>query len=85
MGSFPFADISTSDNMTAEWRSAVRWSEARWRAGWCRLNPPVSLGLSAPAFLPLDDHHDIACESQCTRQRASVAGARGRAVARRLP
>jgi hypothetical protein len=86
MGLFPFADTSIPNHIMSDGSgSAVRWSEAPWRAGWCQPNPPASIRQSAPAYLPLDDHHDIDIDFQCTRRRLGVAGAPVRAVALRLP
>jgi len=56
----------------------VRWSGAHWGAGWWCHNPPTPIRRSAPALLPLDDHHDSDLDSKCTRPR-------GRAAALRLP
>ena len=85
MGSFPFADTNTSVSLSfAPWSDACR-SDVHWHAGWWRPNPPAAVRRSASAFLPLDDHHDIAIDSKCTRRRSGAAGARACAPALRLP
>ena len=78
MGSFPFADSSASNRQSFASGSDVRWSGAHRGAGWWCHNPPTPIRRSAPALLPLDDHHDLDLDSKCTRPG-------GRAAALRLP
>ena len=85
MGLFPLANTGISIPMWSTSGPNARWSEAHRGAGCWRPNPPASVRRSAPASLPIDDHHDIALDSKCLRRRFGAAGARGRAAALRLP
>jgi hypothetical protein len=85
MGSFPFADTSHSIPMWHHDGPTACRSDAQSDAGWWRPGLPPSAGCSAPALLPLDDHHDITIDSKCTRRGFGLAGARAVAFALRLP
>jgi hypothetical protein len=85
MGSFPFADTSTSNLMSFAPGLDAGWSDAHRGAGWWCPNPPALVRRSAAAPLPLDDHHDNDLDSKCTRRRSGAAGARACAAALRLP
>ncbi len=85
MGSSPFADTIHAIHPPLAVGPDAPWSAAYRDAGWWWPNPPAPVGHSAPGFLPLDDHHDIDNETECTRRRRRAAGARARAAALRLP
>ena len=85
MGSFPFAEISHSIPMWHDDVPTARWTDAQWGAGWWCPTPPAPARHSAPALLPLDDHHDIDSDSKCTRRGPGLAGGRAGIFALRLP
>ena len=84
MGSFPFADTGTS-MMSKDGGRSAGWTDANWDAVWWCQSPPALVRHSAPALLPLDEHHDIDLDSKCTRQGPGLAGAQAGAFAFRLP
>lgn len=87
MASFPFADTSHSVFPSPQPDSEAHVPHAHWGTGWWRPNAYAPVRRSAPAFLPLDDHHDIDLDSKCmgTRRRHRAAGVRAYVSALRLP
>ena len=83
MGSFPFADTSTSMLMSKDGSRSAGWTGAHWDAVWWCQTPPAPV--AASALLPLDDHHDIDSDSKCLRRGPDLAGARAGIFAFRLP
>ena len=79
MGLFPFADIIATKSTVRS--AAARYADADWDAVWWCRTPSATVHRTAPALLPLDDHHDIDLDSKCTRRGSGLAGA----FALRLP